>query len=184
MVVLEAGRKIYDGEPASGTLVLRNRMSGGTASGDAEDDVQLKAVRFAAEPGAEAQVQFDPGQPLAISVDIELCEARGPLTDRIYLHASVLGPHDVPVWQMETLGGLEVPEPELDAEGRPIRRLTVDFIVPLAPTLLGAFAFKVSVSDAYTGRPLAVRRFTDLFGIAGPQAGGLIPVDYDVRRRG
>ena len=184
VVVLEAGRKIYDGEPASGTLVLRNRMSGGTASGDADDDVQLTAVRFAAEPGGEAQVQFDPGQPLAISVDIELSEANGPLTDRIYLHASVLGPHDVPVWQMETVGGLEVPEPELAAEGLPIRRLTVDFIVPLAPTLLGAFAFKVSVSDAYTGTPLAVKRFTDLFGIAGPQAGGLIPVDYDVRRRG
>ena len=184
VVVLEAGRKIYDGEPASGTLVLRNRMSGGTASGDAQDDVQLTTVRFSAEPGGEAQVQFDPGQPLAISVDIELSDAHGPLTDRIYLHASVLGPHDVPMWHMETTGGVEVPAADFESNDPQTRRITVDFLVPSAPTLLGAFAVKFSVSDAYTGTPLAVKRFTDLFGIAGPQTGGLIPVDYDVRRRG
>ncbi len=184
VVVLEAGRKIYDGEPASGTLVLRNRMSGGTASGDADDDVQLTEVRFASEPGAEAQVQFDPGEPLSISVDIELSDAHGPLTDLIYLHADVLGPHDIPVWQMETSGGVSVPKPEVEGGESEVRRVTVDFLVPSAPTLLGAFAFRVKVSDAYSGTPLAVRRFNDLFGIAGPQAGGLIPVEYDVRRRG
>ncbi len=180
VVVLEAGRKIYDGEPANGTLVLRNRMSGGTATGDSDDAVQLTDVRFASEPGGDPKVQFDPGEPLTISVDLALTAAAGPIPERIYLHTSVLGPHDVPVWQMETVGGVNVPPP---AEGEAASRLTVDFTIPAVPTLLGAFAFQARVSDAFTGTPLATRRFTELFGIAGPQAGGLIPVDYDVRRR-
>lgn len=184
VVVLEAGRKIYDGEPANGTLVLRNRMSGGTASGDGDDDVQLTGVHFATEPGGASKVQFDPGDPLSISVDIRLSDTHGPLTDRLYLHTSVVGPHDVPVWQMETVGGVPTPPPDADSGDPQVRRVTVDFLVPAVPTLLGAFALKVRVSDAYTGTPLAQRRFSDLFGIAGPQSGGLIPVDYTVRRRG
>ena len=94
-------------------------------------------------------------------------------SDRLYLHTVVLGPHDIPVWQMETVGGVAArPGP-----------LTVDFVLPQAPTLLGVFAVRVHVSDAYTGTPLTVRRFDDLFGIAGPQTGGLLQVDYDVRER-
>ncbi len=186
VVVLEAGRKIYDGEPGNGTLVLRNRMSGGTATGDADDVTQLIAVHFASEPGGAEKVSFDPGEPLAISVDIELSDAPGAVPDRLYLHAVVLGPHDVPVWAMETVGGVATPVPGVgsDPPGGEPRRLTVDFVVPAVPTLLGAFAVRVHVSDAYTGTPLAVRRFSDLFGIAGPQSSGLLPVEYDVRRRG
>jgi ABC-2 type transport system ATP-binding protein len=128
-------------------------------------------------------VQFDPGDPLAVSVDLTLSDAHGPLPDRLYLHALVLGPHDVPVWQMETKGGIDVgPAPE--GEDDPERHLTVDFLVPAVPALLGAFALRVHVSDAFTATPLAVRRFPDLFGIAGPQSAGLLTVDYDVRRRG
>ena len=183
VVVLEAGRKIFDGDPASGTLVLRNRMSGGTNSGDADDAIRLTEVRFCSEPGGAAKVQFDPGERLAVSVDLTLSEAHGPLPERLYLHAVVLGPHDVPVWQMETKGGIEVgPAPEGEDESE--RHLTVDFLVPAVPALLGAFAVRVHVSDAFTATPLAIRRFPDLFGIAGPQSAGLLTVDYDVRRRG
>src|SRR3954469_18750973 len=39
VVVMEAGRKIFDGSPSSGTLVLRTRMSGGTATGGDQDSV-------------------------------------------------------------------------------------------------------------------------------------------------
>jgi ABC-2 type transport system ATP-binding protein len=191
VIVLEAGRKIFDGDPTNGTLVLRNRMSGGTASGDAYDPVQLTDVRFTCEPGGPPKVQFDPGEQLTISVDLELSEANGSIPEMIYLHTTVLGPHDVPVWQMESAGGVPTfasEQVEPDEEGNlgdpSVRRVTVDFVVPSVPTLLGAFAFRVQVSDAFTGTPLATRRFPDLFGIAGPQTGGLLPVDYDVRRRG
>ncbi|HSP38780.1 MAG TPA: ABC transporter ATP-binding protein [Frankiaceae bacterium] len=170
VVVMESGRKIFDGAPANGTLVLRNRMGGGTATGGDDDTVQLTAVQFSSDPGGTARVQFDPGEQLSISVDIDVREGA---TDRLYLHAVVLGPHDVPVWQMETEGGI----------ASPVGTVTVDFVVPRVPTLLGVFAVRVHVSDAYSGTPLTVRRFDDLFGIAGPQTGGLLPVDYDVRDR-
>jgi ABC-2 type transport system ATP-binding protein len=180
VIVLEAGRKIYDGAPANGTLVLRNRMSGGSATGGSDDAVQLTDVRFTSGPGSEAKVQFDPGEPLTISVDVTISETMSQLPERIYLHASVLGPHDVPVWNMETVGGVAVPPA---VNGSDARRITVDFSVPEVPTLLGAFAFRAVVSDAYTGTALATRRFNQLFGIAGPHAGGLIPVEYEVRER-
>ena len=112
----------------------------------------------------------DPGEPLVLSVDLDVREGA---PTRLYLHAVVLGPHDVPVWQMETVGGVAAPG----------GHLTVDFVVPRTPTLLGVFALRVHVSDAFTGTPLAVRRFDDLFGIAGPQTSGLLQVDYDVRDR-
>lgn len=170
VVVMEKGRKIFDGAPANGTLVLRNRMSGGTATGGTDDAVQLEAVRFSTDAGSTPRVQFDPGEQLTISVDLDVKEGS---TDRLYLHAVVLGPHDVPVWQMETEGGVAA------APGT----VTVDFVIPQVPTLLGVFAVRVHVSDAYTGTPLTVRRFDDLFGIAGPQTVGLIPVEYEFRDR-
>jgi ABC-2 type transport system ATP-binding protein len=170
VVVMEKGHKIFDGAPANGTLVLRNRMSGGTATGGTDDAVQLDSVRFSTDAGGTSRVQFDPGEQLTISVDLDVKEGA---TDRLYLHTVVLGPHDVPVWQMETEGGVAA------APGR----VTVDFVVPQVPTMLGVFAVRVHVSDAYTGTPLTVRRFDDLFGIAGPQTGGLIPVEYEFRDR-
>jgi ABC-2 type transport system ATP-binding protein len=170
VIVMDSGKKIFDGAPTNGTLVLRNRMGGGTATGDVHDAVQLAEVRFSTDPGGTERVQFDPGEQIAISVDLDMGEGA---PDRLYLHAVVLGPHDVPVWQMETVGGVASPQ----------GRLTIDFVVPQAPTILGVFAVRVHVSDAYTGTPLSVRRFDDLFGIAGPQTGGLLPVEYDVRER-
>jgi ABC-2 type transport system ATP-binding protein len=191
VVVMDAGRKVFDGDPRNGTLVLRNRMSGGTATGDADDPVQLTGVRFAAEPDGATKVQFDPGEPLTISLDVELSDAQGPIPEKIYVHASILGPHDVPVWNMETKGGVwtraqeqQAPDEEGNVGDPSVRRLTIDFVVPEVPALLGAFAFRAQVSDAWTGTPLNTRRFPDLFGIAGPQASGLIPVTYDVRNRG
>jgi ABC-2 type transport system ATP-binding protein len=173
VIVMDSGKKIFDGAPGNGTLVLRNRMRGGTATGGTDDAVQLGAVRFSTDPGGTERVQFDPGEQLSISVDIDM---RDGATDRLYLHAVVLGPHDVPVWQMETTGGVT-------ATNGVAGRVTVDFVVPQVPTLLGVFAVRIHVSDANTGTPLAVRRFEDLFGIAGPQTAGLIPVDYHVRER-
>jgi ABC-2 type transport system ATP-binding protein len=166
-------------------------MRGGTATGDADDPVQLTAVRFAAEPDGAPKVQFDPGDSLTISLDIELSDAQGPIPEKIYVHASVLGPQDVPVWNMETRGGVwthaqaqQEPDEEGNVGDPSVRRVTVDFVVPEVPALLGAFAFRAQVSDAYTGTPLNTRRFPDLFGIAGPQAGGLLPVAYEIRDRG
>jgi len=191
VVVLDSGTKIFDGDPASGTLVLRNRMSGGSATGDEHDPVQLTQIHFASEPGAAEKVSFDPGEQVSISVDVTLDDALGEIPEFIYLHAVVLGPHEVPVWNMETGEGFPTAEalPSTDSTGSTgstgstVRTMTVDFVVPSVPSLLGAFAVRVHVSNAWTGTPLAVRRFPDLFGVAGPQAGGLLPVPYDVRRR-
>ncbi len=183
VVVLEAGRKIFDGDPPSGTLVLRNRMSGGHATGDEQDAVQLTGVHFTSEVGGPEKVSFDPGEPLTISVDVQVSGEESQRPQVIYLHAQVLGPHDVPVWAMETVGGVRLPD-QPDTPGGDVRSVTVDFDVPSVPTLLGAFAVRVRVSDAWTGTPLAVQRFPELFGIAGPQSAGLLPVDYEFRRRG
>jgi ABC-2 type transport system ATP-binding protein len=170
VIVMDSGHKIYDGAPSNGTLVLRNRMGGGNATGGEDDAVQLSGIAFSTDPGGTPRVQFDPGEQLTVSVDLDIREG---VSDRLYLHTVVLGPHDVPVWQMETEGGISVTP----------GTVTVDFVVPQVPTLLGAFAVRVQVSDAYTGTPLSVRRFDDLFGIAGPQTGGLLTVEYDVRDR-
>ncbi len=182
MIVLDSGTKIFDGDPGRGTLVLRNRLSGGSATGDERDPVQLPRIHFASEPGGAEKVSFDPGEQLTISVDVTLDETLGELPKNIYLHAVVLGPHDVPVWNMESGGGLPTAE-AVATPGSSARTLTVDFVVPAVPVLLGAFAVRVHVSNAWNGAPLAIRRFPDLFGIAGPQASGLLPVPYDVRRR-
>jgi ABC-2 type transport system ATP-binding protein len=174
VIVMESGHKVFDGSPSNGTLVLRNRMSGGTATGGTDDAVQLEAVHFSTDPGGTPRVQFDPGEQLTISVDVAIQGDVTPgINDRLYLHAVILGPHDIPVWQMETVGGVAA------ASGT----TTVDFVIPAVPTLLGAFAVRVHVSDAYTGTPLTIRRFDDLFGIAGPATGGLLPVEYEFRER-
>ncbi len=170
VIVMEAGKKIFDGAPANGTLVLRNRMRGGTATGGSDDAVQLAGVTFAPDPGGTSRVQYDPGEQLTISVDLDVAEGA---PDRLYLHAVVLGPHDIPVWQMETEGGVPA------SPGR----VTVDFVVPRLPTLTSVFAIRVHVSDASSGTPLGIRRFDDLFGIAGPATGGLLPVEYEFRER-
>ena len=191
VVVLESGRKVFDGDSRNGTLVLRNRMNGGKATGDADDPVQLTEVRFSAEPDSPTKSQFDPGDPLTISLDIELSDTAGPIPEKIYVHASVLGPKDVPVWNMETKGGVwtharkqTAPDEEGNVGDSSVCRVTVDFVVPAVPALLGGFAFRAQVSDAWTGTPLNTRRFPDIFGIAGPQAGGPLPVEYAVRPRG
>src|SRR3712207_7398552 len=55
--VMETGRKIYDGSPAQGTLVLRNRMQGGTATGGSDDAVQLAGVSFSRSEEHTSELQ-------------------------------------------------------------------------------------------------------------------------------
>lgn len=173
-LVLEAGRMIFDGDPAVGTRLLRQRL--GSLPGSGPTPFELATVRpaevvFSRAPGGPPRVQYDPGEPLTVSVTLDVDE-NAP--QRIYLHVNVVGQQDVPIWLMET--------PEGGIPGTPGRAM-VDFVVPRLPTLLGAFAVTVHVSDARTGEQITTRRFEDLFGISGPQAGGLLKVEYEARPR-
>ncbi|HMA45674.1 MAG TPA: ABC transporter ATP-binding protein [Frankiaceae bacterium] len=173
-LVLDAGRMIFDGDPAVGTRLLRQRL--GSLPGDGPAPFELAAVRpaevvFSRDPGGPPRVQYDPGEPLTVSVTLDVDEGA---PERIYLHVNVVGQQDVPIWLMET--------PEGGIPGTP-GRTTVDFVVPRLPVLLGAFAVVVHVSNAWTGEQVTTRRFGDLFGISGPQAGGLLKVEYEARPR-
>ena len=141
-------------------------MSGGTARcrRPGRDRCSPTGVSFARRAGGP-RVQFDPGEPLTISVDIDV-GSRGRAGRQIDLHASSsLGPHDIPIWQMET-DGTRVASRARRAG------LTVDFVVPQLPTLLGAFAVRVQrVRRLRPARRCGDRRFDDLFGIAGRAAG-------------
>jgi ABC-2 type transport system ATP-binding protein len=173
VLVLESGSLIFDGAPDVGTRLLRQRLGSLPSEGPVPFDVapvRPDAVAFSRDPGGPPQVQFDPGEQLTISVTLDVTEGAPQLT---YLHTYILGQQDVPIWMMETPGGFPTPA----------GTVVVDFTVPHLPELLGAFAFSVHVSDAVTGTPITVRRFDDLFGISGPQAGGLLKVDYEARPR-
>ena len=92
VVVLEAGRKIFDGAPANGTLVLRNRMGGGTATGGADDAVQLSGVALqhrarrrragAVRPRRAADRLGRPRRPAQGATDRALPARRRPRTAR------------------------------------------------------------------------------------------------------
>ncbi len=175
ILVLESGSMIFDGAPEIGTRLLRQRLGSLPSDGPVPYDVAAARpvlVTFARDPGGPPQVQFDPGEKLTVSLTLDLTQ---DAPERLYLHVYVLGQHDLPIWLMETSVGGIPSKPGL---------FTVDFTVPKIPELLGAFAISVHVSDAATGVPITKRRFDDLFGISGPQAGGLLKVDYEARTRG
>ncbi|MGF7233934.1 MAG: ABC transporter ATP-binding protein [Frankia sp.] len=174
ILVLENGRMIYDGEPSAGTKVLRQHLGSLPSEGPVPHDlasVRPTKLTFARDPGGPEQVQFDPGESLTVSVTLEAVEGAPEV---VYLHAYVLGMHEEPIWLMETAGGIPL---------TPGTETVVDFTVPSVPPLLGAFAVSVHVSNAWTGEPVTIRRFDDLFGISGPQSGGLLSVDYAARPR-
>ncbi|EIV93987.1 ABC transporter ATP-binding protein [Frankia sp. QA3] len=175
ILVLESGSLIYDGNPAVGTKLLRQKLGSLPAEGPVSWEyatVRPQSVAFSPDPGGLPMVQYDPGERLTVSVELDVTEGA---PEQIYLHTYIVGQSEVPIWMMETPpGGLAV------GPGRHI----VDFSVPHLPELLGAFAVKVHVSDATTGAPVTTRRFEELFGVSGPQADGLLKVDYEARLRG
>jgi ABC-2 type transport system ATP-binding protein len=174
VLVLEAGELIFDGPPEVGTRVLRQRLGSLPSEGPVHYEMAAArpvAVHFSERPGGPERVQFAPGQQLTVSIDLDLDESA---PERLYLHVYAVGEHEIPVWLMESPPGGFAAAPG---------RLTLDFVVPELPELLGAFAISVHLSDATTGQQLTIRRFDDLFGISGSQAGGLVKVDYVARAR-
>ena len=174
VLVLEAGRLVYDGKPEVGTKLLRQKL--GTLSTDGPVPYHLSVVKpesvtFSTNPGGPPQIQYDPGSQLTVSVELDVVEGA---PEHIYLHVDVVGQGEVPIWMMETPPGGISPGP-----GRHV----MDFVVPRVPELLGAFAVNVRVSNAATGEMITTRRFEDLFGISGPQTYGLLKVDYEARLR-
>ncbi|CUU54480.1 ABC-2 type transport system ATP-binding protein [Parafrankia irregularis] len=175
VLVLETGNLIYDGQPAVGTKLLRQRLGSLPVEGGAVpydlSPVKPTAVTFSRDPGGAPQVQYDPGEQLTVSVELDLTD-HAP--QHVYLHVDIMGQGEVPIWMMETPPGGISPGSGIVA---------VDFVVPRLPELLGAFAVSVRVSDAATGQPVTVRRFEDLFGVSGPQVAGLLRVDYQAGLR-
>lgn len=175
VLVLESGEMIFDGPPAVGTKLLRQKL--GSLPSDGPVDWQYatvcpRSVGFSRHPDGPTTVQFDPGEQLVVSVELDLGEGA---PEAVYLHAYIVGQDEIPIWMMETPpGGFRL------GPGRHV----VDFAVPHLPELLGAFAVKVHVSDAATGVPVTTRRFDELFGVSGTHAGGLLKVDYEARLRG
>jgi ABC-2 type transport system ATP-binding protein len=173
ILVLENGKMIFDGEPSTGTRLLRQHLGSLPSEGPVPHElaaVRPAKVAFARDPGGPEQVQFDPGEPLTVSITLDVSEGAPEV---VYLHTYILGMHEEPIWLMETGGGIPISPGEV----------VVDFTVPSVPPLLGAFAVSVHVSDAWTGESITIRRFDDLFGISGPQNGGLLSVDYAARPR-
>ena len=175
VLVLESGSLIFDGQPAVGTKLLRQKLGSLPAEGPVDwqyATVRPQSVTFSPEPRGLPMVQYDPGQPLTVSVELDVTEGA---PEHVYLHTYIVGQSEVPIWMMEAPpGGFRL------GPGRHV----VDFSVPHLPELLGAFALKVHVSDAATGAPVTTRRFDELFGVTGPQADGLLRVDYEARLRG
>jgi ABC-2 type transport system ATP-binding protein len=174
VIVLESGQVIHDGAPAVGTKLLRQRL--GSLPADGPVNWELAAVRpetltFSPAPGAPAQISYDPGDQLSVSVGFDVTEGA---PERVSVRCVVVGPHEVPIWVMDT-----------PADGVPVRPgfAIVDFTIDRLPVLLGAFAVRIEVSEPVTGTSITNRRFEDLFGINGPHAEGLVHVDYEARQR-
>ncbi|MCK9926155.1 ABC transporter ATP-binding protein [Frankia sp. Mgl5] len=174
ILVLESGGLIFDGQPVVGTKLLRQRLGSLPADSPIPFDlapVKPTAVAFSRNPGGPTEVQYDPGEQLTVSVELDLTDSA---PQYVYLHVEIMGQGEIPIWMMETPPGGVSPGPGT---------AVVDFVVPRLPELLGAFAINVRVSDAATGQPVTVRRFEELFGVSGPQVAGLLKVDYEARLR-
>jgi ABC-2 type transport system ATP-binding protein len=167
VLVLQNGELVFDGEPATGTELLRDQLRGARLDAPTRPSpVQPTAVSFHAEDGP--RMHFQPGETLTVVVELEVA---GEQAQQIELQAVVVGAQELPIWVMSALGTLTV------APGS----CSIDFVVPSLPELQGAFAVRVEISDPKTGRLQATCRFPDIFSVNGRQPAGLLAVPYDVR---
>lgn len=174
VVVLESGKIIHDGSPAVGTKLLRQRLGSSPTEGEgafSQATVRPETISYSGQPGDTPKASFEPGESLTITVGLETDENR---PDRVTVRCIAVGPQELPIWVMQTPpGGIQV-NPGFSL---------LDFTIDALPTLLGAFAVRVEVADATTGKPITERRFHDLFGVHGSHGEGLVKVDYEARLR-
>jgi len=168
VLVLRNGELVFDGEPATGTELLREQLRGGRPL-DApaqQSPVQPTGVSFRAEDGP--RMHFQPDETLTVEVQLEVA---GEQAQQIDLQAVVVGAQEMPIWVMSSPGTLTLTPGSC----------SIDFVVPALPELQGAFAVRVEVSDPTSGSLLASCRFPDIFSVNGRQPAGLLAVPYDVR---
>jgi ABC-2 type transport system ATP-binding protein len=174
VIVLESGKIIHDGAPAVGTKLLRQRLGSSPTEGQgafSQATVRPETIGYSDAPGGPPKMSFEPGESLTITVGLETDEGH---PERVAVRCIAVGPQELPIWVMQTPpGGVQI------SSGFSL----LDFTIDALPTLLGAFAVRVEVADATTGKPITERRFHDLFGVHGSHGEGLVKVDYEARLR-
>ncbi|WP_157488914.1 ABC transporter ATP-binding protein [Pseudofrankia sp. DC12] len=174
VIVLESGKIIHDGAPAVGTKLLRQRLGSSPTEGEgafSQATVRPETIGYSDAPGGPPKMSFEPGESLTITVGLEIDESH---PERVAVRCVAVGPQELPIWVMQTPpGGVQI------SPGFSL----LDFTIDALPTLLGAFAVRVEVADAATGKPITERRFHDLFGVHGSHGEGLVKVDYEARLR-
>jgi ABC-2 type transport system ATP-binding protein len=167
VLVLRSGELVFDGEPATGTELLREQLRGGPLDAPTrQSPVQPTGVSFHADDGS--RMHFMPDETLIVKVDLDV---DGEQAQQVDLQVAVVGAQEIPVWVMRSPGTLTLTP----------GACSIDFVVPALPELQGAFAVRVEISDPTTGSPLATCRFPDIFSVNGHQPAGLLAVPYDVR---
>jgi ABC-2 type transport system ATP-binding protein len=166
-LVLDHGRLLYDGSPPDGSRFLRGRLGTiGDAAAPAESGGSIHIIRgvFSAEPGGPPKPEFDPGEPMTVSVLLDVEDSAPSTAD---LRVAVIGPYDIPIWSMT---GTEIPM--FRGRGR------VDFTLPALPSVLGTFTLSVGVTETGSGRAITAKRLDDVFTLRGEQRFGLLEVPY------
>jgi ABC-2 type transport system ATP-binding protein len=156
-VVVDHGQVQYDGDPAFAVGTLRrilgtDRPEAGAAAADETGGIVVRSAVVSAVPGGPQAEELVTGAPLHLRVEVEV----QPRSDGAYsgtVHAVVMGAGDIPIWSMRS------PEAVPAVPGRYV----VDFDVPAAPALNGAYRVAVGVDHAETGLPITARTFDEVF---------------------
>jgi ABC-2 type transport system ATP-binding protein len=171
-LVLDHGRLHFDGDPYFATEELRKILGTDVPieTPDIVPDTSLSfgAVTFSSRPGGEPQSEFEPGEPLAIRVLVNLSQRWADEVDSV--RVVVMGVGDIPIWVMDAAKA-DLPH----SAGTWV----LDFVSPRCPPLGGRFVVAVQLSTP-AGGPIAAMRTSRAFSVDAGQPTGLLRVDYHV----
>jgi ABC-2 type transport system ATP-binding protein len=170
-VVLDHGRVLHDGDPTDGAEKLRVLL--GTAADQTQGapastgDLRVVDVRLRDPASGQAAGRFQPGDPMAIEIEVTAAEGAPPAA----LQVAVTGPHDLRMWVMEAA-------PERFEPGTS----TVRFLVEGLPPVQGIFALAVALRDPDSGALFDALRRSEAFYVHGRGGGALLDVPWASER--
>lgn len=163
-VVLDHGRLVHDGDPATGAAVLR-RLLRGEQGADERDGPHLGGVRVLDPTSGRARTAFRQGEPLSIEVLV----VPGPEAHAVEVEVGVLGPADLPIsgcGPARASGGV------------------VRFTAISLPPLVGTFDVTATLRDPATKVAWDTRRLLEAFRVNGVGDGGILQVPWSTAQPG
>jgi ABC-2 type transport system ATP-binding protein len=175
-VVLDHGKLVYDGDPYFASGVLRGLLGTDVAANvddSLPDDTGIRFgdITFSRDVGGAALEQFEPGEPMAIRVELDVSERW--VTEIDHLHCVVMGVGSMPIWRM-TADRSTLPD-------RP-GRWQIDFRVEDVPPVGGRFVAAMQLGGA-DGHGIAAHQTRHAFSVDPGHEVGLLRIDYQSSAR-